>query len=410
MSADLSVNFEDTAAALVRIRSVLAVTPLTYSPRISELTGKDVYLKWESFHRTGSFKERGAVNFLLSPHPHKLTHVCAASAGNHGLGLAYHSRRLGIKCSIVMPLNAPLVKVQQAEKYGAEVILHGASFDDARTYATSLAESSGASFVPAYDHPLVIAGQASTGHEILAQLPDTDCIISPVGGGGLISGISIVAKERHPQVFIIGVQSDWVTKKSYSRAEKSVLVPGSLADGIAVKSFGKHTMPIVEQKVDLLTSVDENQIASCMVQLLEDEHAVVEGGGAVGLAPLLEKRIPGWCKKVVVVISGANVDLGVLSRVVNRELVMRSKQVRLLLSVPDRAGVLHTLSSVFAEQRANVLEVQHERAFSYLPGNVDVTFVIEVRDTDHRSRVVHALKDIGVEILSVGAVDMRPGS
>lgn len=380
-------------------------TPITKSLVLSDICGRNVFLKWETKLPTGAFKERGALNFLTrdindkgSANINDLTY-CAASAGNHALGLAYHSKRVGVKCHLVMPKSAPITKIKLAEKLGATVVLKGANFDEAKDFATLYAEENKYTFVPAFDHPYIIAGQGTIGYEILNQVPEVDCVISPIGGGGLISGISSALRLKGSKAHITGVQSNWSLRyRSKDLNEIKKFARGTLGDGIAVKVPGIITQNIIDQNVNQLVSVSESDIAATMVFLLENEKAVVEGSGAVGISPILKDQLPKNCKNIVVVLSGANVDLSILSKLIDREMASRSQMVKMLLTVPDRPGVLHSISGAFAEHQANVLEVSYDRSFSYSPGDVDVTFVIEVRDSDHRDVVLKELENLGLGI------------
>lgn len=393
----MQVSYEDTCRALERIRRSLPVTPLTRSEVLSELTSREVYLKWDNKLQTGSFKERGAVNVVTKLfEENEQRTVCAASAGNHALALSHHSRRFGLPCVLVMPKNAPLVKVQSAQSRGATVILEGQTFDDSYAYARSLASDRGYVFVSPFDDPLVIAGQSTLAHELLEQLPDFDSVIVPVGGGGLISGISLVIKERRPDVHVLGVQSEWVNEWKRHGHSKHLIKPVSIADGIAVKKIGDITGPIIERNVDKLVTLSENAIASSMITLLETERAVVEGAGAAALGGLLQGHLPGDKKKVVVVISGSNIDMNVLSRLIAREVAARGRLLKVRLSIPDRPGSLHMVSGILAQQGANILEVLHDRSFSSIPGNVEVTFTLEVRDIKHRETLLLSLEESGI--------------
>ena len=378
-------------------------TSLNLSTSLSEFCDHQVYIKWETTLPTGAFKERGALNFLLNhltnKNNTKSVTFCAASAGNHALGLAYHSKRLGVKCVLVMPTVAPITKVKQAEKFGAEVIIKGANFDEAKDAAFELTSSKNYFFVPAFDHEDIIAGQGTIGVELLEQLPDVDCVISPIGGGGLISGISIALKELGSKAHIVGVQSEWAVRYQKTIVnEANKFLRGTLADGIAVKVPGELTQSIIDKNVDQLVAVSENEIASAMIFFLEREKKVIEGAGAVGIIPIMKNLLPRGIKKTVVIVSGSNVDLNIISRLISREMATRSQMVKLLLTVPDRPGVLHSLSGAFAKHGANVLEVFYDRSFSYSPGDVDVTFVIEVKDLAHRDIVLKEVENLGILI------------
>jgi len=401
----ICTNLAAIEAAYTRIRAALPLTPLTHSTALSEITGREIHIKWENRHRTGSFKERGAVNFVSVHGAESKNGVCAASAGNHALALSYHAARAGIPCHIVMPVSAPLVKVQSTRKTGAEVILHGNTFDEAYAYGVKLAEEKGYSYCPAFDHPTVIAGQGTAGLEIMEQLADFDSVIVPIGGGGLISGISTAIKSKRPDVFFLGVQSEWVVtaraKKLDPAAPQPLIPPTSIADGIAVKTIGKLTAPIIAQNVDQVVTVSENEIANAIMRLLELERTVVEGAGAAGVAALLSGYLPATCKKTAVVVCGSNIDTSVLSRLIERDMAQRNRLLRLLVSVPDRPGSLHATTGIVARLGANVLQVYHDRSSTSLPGNVDIAFVLEVRDEPHKRGVIEGLRDAALAVKEI---------
>jgi len=389
---DEIVGISDILDARHRINQVLPTTPLTYAAILSELAGRDVYLKWDNKFRTGSFKERGAVNFLYSLNAkEKKQGVCAASAGNHALALSYHAARLKLPCSIVMPVNAPLIKVQSCQSTGVEVILHGDSFDEAYQYALSLAEQQKQIFVSAFDHERIIAGQGTAGLEILEQCPGMDSIIVPVGGGGLISGVATALKHHNPEIFVLGVQSEWIIEKRRNLSSSDSLSSGSrsLADGIAVKTIGKLTRPIIEAKVDKLVSISEKAIANSIIKLLELERAVVEGAGAAGIGALLANHLPQKCQKTVVMVCGSNIDMNVLSRLIERDMGERGRLLRASVSVPDRPGSLHLVTGILSNGGANVLQVRHDRSFSESPDNVDISLLVEVRNAAHRDELLN---------------------
>ncbi len=398
----LPVTPEDIRVAEKIIRPYLPPSPLIQSPSLTELLGRDVYLKWESKLITGSFKERGALHFLLClSAAERSKGVCAASAGNHGLALSYYASKLGITCHLVMPVHAPLVKVESCRKNGAQIILHGKSFNDAYQYAQTLSKDKGFSFVPAFDSPKIIAGQGSVGLEILSQLKDFDAVIVPVGGGGLMSGIALAIAEKKPKVALIGVQSTWVTEKKYQLQSGSPLSPVTIADGIAVKTIGTTNAPILSKLVPTMISVSENEVAQGIVHLLERERSVVEGAGAAGVAALLAGKISEDFKRIVIVVSGSNIDMNLVSRLIEKSMAEQGRLVHLSVSVPDAPGSLQAASAVIASAGANVLQVFHERSFSVEPGNVDVSFQLEVRDTAHKDEIVAALEKSGLEVREI---------
>jgi threonine dehydratase len=401
-ATSLCVSLEAIEAAFGRVRAALPLTPLTFSAALSESLGREIFIKWDNRFRTGSFKERGVVNFLALHGAESQRGVCAASAGNHALALSHHAARAQIPCHIVMPTTAPLVKVQSTRKNGAEVILHGSSYDDAYAYAQTLAQERGYIYCPAFNHPSTIAGQGTCGLEILDQLPDLDSVIVPIGGGGLISGIATAIKAHRPEIFVLGVQSAWALaareRLKDSTVAQPLIAPASIADGIAVKTVGTLTAPIIAARVDHIATVTENEIAHGILRLLELERTVVEGAGAAGIAALLAGHLPARCKKTAVVVCGSNIDMNVLSRLIERDMAQRERLLRLLVSVPDRPGSLHATTGLLAKAGANVLQVYHDRSSSSLPGNVDIALVLEVRDRSHKDAIVADLRTAGLEV------------
>lgn len=399
-SKQTPVSIADIVAAQARIRSRLPASPLTHSPQFSELLGHDIFFKWDNKLKTGSFKERGALNVLCSlEESAKQRGVCAASLGNHALALSYHAASLKVPCVIVMPSSAPLVKVQRTRDTGAEVVLFGTTFDEAYQHAQKLAIERGLFFVPAFDHPLVIAGQGTAGLEILDQLEEFDSVVIPVGGGGLASGIASAIKARKPQVHIVGVRSQWVLEAKSIRQDspQPLLPPTTIADGIAVKVPGKITAPLLDKVIDQMIVVSEAEIANAVLRMLEFERMVVEGAGAAGIAALIKKCLPSHCKRTVVEISGSNIDMNVLSRLIERDMGEKNRLLRIDVAVPDRPGSLHTITGILARTGANVLQVSHDRSFSHVPGNVDITFLLEVRDQEHKDSIIKNLTDLGIE-------------
>jgi threonine dehydratase len=397
LTAEISIT--QVREALERVRLVLPSSPCTPSLPFSELLGRDVLFKWDNKFKTGSFKERGAVNMLLSlTKEERAQGVCAASAGNHALALSYHAQLLGIPCLIVMPKHAPLVKVQSTKNRGAEVILEGETFQDAYALAQDIAKERSRIFVPPYDHPLIIAGQGTAGLELLDQGVDFDSVIVPCGGGGLLSGIALAIKAQRPDCFILGVQSEWAAEHRSPHFVKPVMVLAdtSIADGIAVKTIGKVTGPIIDRLVDKVVTVSENSIARAIISFLENERVVVEGAGAAGLAALVEGHLPDNYKKPVIMVCGSNIDVNLLSRLIEWDMGERDRLVRINASVPDRPGSLSAIAGLIAQLGGNILEVNHDRSFSHLPGNVDITFLIEVRNLDHKHEILNTMRSRGI--------------
>jgi threonine dehydratase len=397
-----TVSLEDITSAASRLASTLPVTPLTYSPILSRELKREVHLKWENRLFTGSFKERGALNFLLTlDEESRKRGVCAASAGNHARALSYHAQVLKIPCTLVMPTTAPLVKVESSRAQGAEIILHGEAFHEALQHALGVAKSRKLTFVPAYDHPAIIAGQGTVGLEIASQLPAADAIVVPVGGGGLAAGSAIALRAKLPKCYLLGVQSSF--RQDLARASKSSIRPMSIADGIAVKSIGDLPKDILESHLDQIVTVSENSIAHALVRLLEWEHAVVEGAGAAAVAALLEGLLPEHLRTVVLIISGSNIDTNLLSRLIDRSMAESGRLLRLQVAVPDRPGALRSITKLLADHGANIVQVVHDRSFSALPGNVDITLQLEVRNFAHQKELIAALADAGL------AAERAPG-
>jgi len=387
---------EQLELARQKVCSRLSPTPLTLSAGLSQLIDRQVFLKWDSKFQTGSFKERGVVNFLLSLEDalRKQGGVCTASAGNHALALSYHAASLNIPCTIVMPKNAALMKVERTKKNGAKVILEGQDFDQAYQYAQNLAKAENLTFVPGFEHPLIIAGQATCGLELLHQCSEFDSVVVSVGGGGLAAGVALAIKAARPEVFILGVQSNWVT--NYADQHQSTLIRGTLADGIAVKKMGALTAKIITKYVDQLVSVSDEDIAQAIINYLELEKSLVEGAGAAGLAAVLKGDLPARYTKPAILVCGSNIDPHILSRLIEWDQRKKGRLFRVRVSVPDRPGSLARCTQIISDNGVNVVETFHDRHFSELPGNVDITFLLEVRDLEHRTSILDSLQHSGL--------------
>jgi threonine dehydratase len=390
----MSVTLQDIRAAAEALRDSIVRTPCLHSRTLSAITGAQVYLKFENHQFTASFKERGALNKLLSlPPEQRARGVVAASAGNHAQGVAYHARRLGIPAVIMMPRYTPGVKVVHTRGHGAEVILHGEVFDDAKAHARELAQQRGLTVVHPYDDEKVIAGQGTIALEMLESWPDLDVLIVPIGGGGMISGMAIAARSLRPQIEIIGAEA--VRFPSMYCAVKNVqreFGTTTIADGIAVKEPGALTLPIVRELVSDIQLVDEGDIEQAVVLLLEVEKTVVEGAGAVGLATLLANRTRFEGRKVGLVLCGGNIDPLMLADIIERGMVRTGRLTRLTVELRDLPGALARVTAILAEQNANIEEIFHQRAFTNLPvQTAEVDFVLETRDREHVQQVIHAL-------------------
>ncbi len=397
------VSLVQIQEALGRIRKSIHVSPCTRSETFSELTGNSIYLKLENRQRTGAYKERGALNKLLSLTPEQRTQgVIAASAGNHAQAVAYHASKLGIRARIVMPLATPLIKVSATRGYGADVVLHGANYDEAYDEAIRLSAQDHLTFVHAFNDDAVIAGQGTLGLELLEQLPDLEAVIVPVGGGGLIGGIGCALKETNPSIKVIGVQPARLPSAKVAVAEgKPVTLPPAvtIADGIAVRRAGERTLPLIQKYVDDIVTVEEEEIANAVLLLLEREKILAEGAGAAALAALVNRRIPmihgaigNTAKKIVVVVSGGNIDVTLLARIIERGLVKDGRLVRLRVHLPDYPGALHRLTGILAQHRANIVETSYDRAYHNVNlGDTAIDITMETRGPDHIAELISAL-------------------
>jgi len=383
-----------------RIHQAIAVSPCSHSHALSRLAGSPVYLKLENLQRTGAFKERGALNKLLClSADEKQRGLVTASAGNHAQAVAYHASRLGIRAEIWMPLTTPLVKVSSTQSHGAEVVLHGTGFDE--TYEASLerCRERQATFIHPFDDEDVIAGQGTIALELLEQIRELEVVVTSVGGGGLISGIAVALKELNPAIRVIGVQSSLIPSMLRATREgHPVTLPAvsTVADGIAVRSAGEKTLPLVRKYVDDLVVVDDEEIAAAILFLLEREKTLAEGAGACGVAALLHEKISLVGKTAAIVISGGNLDVTLLSRIIERGLVKDGRLVRLRIPLPDHPGALHRLTQVIAAQRINIVETEYHRTFyGARLGHTLIDLTMEARDLNHANELSAALTAAG---------------
>jgi threonine dehydratase len=391
--------WEEIEWAQQRILKVILRTPTLYSDTISKLTGKEVFLKLENLQKTGSFKIRGAYHLLSQlSQSQRRKGVVAASAGNHAQGVAYASSLLGISATIVMPEGASIAKQLATKSYGGEVILYGQDTDEALQYAKKLAEN-GAFFVHPFDNKQVMAGQGTIGLEILEDVPAVEAIIVPVGGGGLISGIATIVKKRSPRVKIVGVQSAHAPSAFYSLKRKRIVevhVKPTLADGIALQEVGKMTFPIIRKYVDDILAVQEDEIASAILMLMERKRVVAEGAGATPLAVLLSQKDRIGPRKVVLVISGGNIDVHLLDRIIEKGLSRTGRIVRFGVLLRDIPGSLAKLTGFIGDSHANILHIIHERAAKEIPiGFSKVILVLETRGPEHIGEIKSGLKKEG---------------
>ncbi|PEE44383.1 threonine ammonia-lyase [Bacillus pseudomycoides] len=397
------ISLQDIIAAHEKMKGIVHMTPLDYSSTFSELSHNEVYLKLENLQKTGSFKVRGSYNKMVSLEKGELENgVIAASAGNHAQGVAYSSNMLGIPCTIVMPKGAPLSKVLATKRYGAHVELQGDAFDDALAYALDLKEQTGAKFVHPFDDEAVIAGQGTVGLEIMQQLDDIDAVICPVGGGGLIAGIAMAIKEQKPSVKIYGVQALACPGMKQSFEEKKVITVESsptMADGIAVKRPGELTFQLVERYVDDIFCVDEMEIARTMLMLLERNKLLVEGSGASSLAALLYQKVPVKEKKVVSVLSGGNVDVNFITRIIEHGMVEAGRFVHIATTIKDKPGHLQHLLEIVTRFEANVLYIHLERiGTKVFPGYAQLHLSLETKDKNHIEEVLSAIEKEGYNV------------
>jgi threonine dehydratase len=394
------VKLSDIHAALGRIRESIYLSPCVRSETFSAGTGNSVYLKLDNLQRTGAFKERGALNKLLTlSSEERARGVIAASAGNHAQGVAYHAGQHGIRAQICMPLTTPLIKVSATKGYGADVILVGANYDEAYEEAVNRSQQEKLTFVHAFDDDAIIAGQGTLGLELLQQHPDIEAIVVPIGGGGLIGGVACAVKETAPKIRVFGVQPARLPSMKVAVAEgKPVTLnpAATIADGIAVRRAGDRTLPMVQKYVDEIVTVDEEEIANAILLLLEREKTLAEGAGAAALAALLNHKLPLIGKKVVILVCGGNIDVTLLSRIIERGLVKDGRLVRLRVHLPDYPGALHRLTGILAQHRANIVETSYDRAYYGVNlGDTAIDITMETRGPDHIAELLSALDVAG---------------
>ena len=403
-TAVIPVTIEDVRAAHARIRDSIVRTPTFISKTLSALTGATVYLKFENLQFTAAYKERGALNTLLQlDEAARAKGVIAASAGNHAQGLAYHAHRLGIPATIVMPTNTPIVKVTQTEGHGAKVVLEGDTFDAAYAHARQLEQECGFTFVHPFDDARVIAGQGTVAVEMLEDVPSIDTFLTPIGGGGLISGMAVVAAAADHPIEVVGVEAE-LYPSMYNRINGTQYpcAGDTLAEGIAVKEPGGITSMMVRELVNEIVLVSERSLEQAVSLLLQIEKSVVEGAGAAGLAALLEhpERFKG--KTVGVVLCGGNIDTRLLANVLLRDLARSGRLARLRIRLQDQPGALFNVVRIFSDQRVNIIEVYHQRVFTTLPAKGLITDIeCEARDRAHLDRLVAALKAADYEVTPV---------
>jgi threonine dehydratase len=396
------IEIADIRAAAGRLQGQVLNTPCVESRTISQIIGAQVFLKFENLQFTASFKERGACNKLAQLTPEERRRgVIAMSAGNHAQGVAYHAQRLGLRAVIVMPRFTPGVKIERTRSFGAEVVLHGDTLDEARNHALKLAAEQKLVFVHPYDDEAIVAGQGTVGLEMLEAVPGLDTIVVAVGGGGLISGIALAAKSVKPGIEVVGVQT--LRFPNMYNAKKHAALPqggSTIAEGIAVGTPGRITQAMVEQYVDDMVLVDEGDIEQALVMLLEIEKTLVEGAGAAPLAALLKDPARFRGKQVGLVLGGGNIDPMLLAAIIEREMVRAGRLAHIRVSARDVPGSLASITAIVSEAGANIDEVHHQRAFTMLAAqNVDIEMVVQTRGREHIQDVLRALHEGGFPAL-----------
>jgi threonine dehydratase len=396
------VTFADIEGAAERIKGAVYHSPCPHSIPLSEVTGMEIFCKLDNLQRTGSFKERGARNALAQlPPDQQRRGVIAASAGNHAQALAYQGRLLGVPATVVMPRFAPLIKVNNCQKLGANVVLFGEDFGEAKARAHEIAKEKGLAYIDGYDDPAIIAGQGTAGLEILEQVPDAEAVIIPVGGGGLLAGVSLAVKTRRPEVQIVAVEAENVASFSAAveagRPTRIALHP-TLADGLAIPQVGANAFEIARTRVDKIVTVTEEEIAIAILRIVELEKGVVEGAAATPLAACLSGKLPGLTgKKCVLLLCGGNIDPNVLSRVIERGLVADGRLGRFTAVISDRPGGLADLAKQIASTGASIKQVVHDRAFAGIDVSaVHVVCTVETRNREHLAEVRAQLQSHGV--------------
>ena len=391
--ADLTID--DVRAAAARIEGAVVQTPMMHSITLSEITGADIWLKFENLQFTAAYKERGALNALLHLSEEQMSRgVIAASAGNHSQGLSYHGTRLGVPVTIVMPKTTPTVKVMQTESVGGNVVLFGETFDDAAAHARELEAERGLTFVHPFDDPHVAAGAGTVALEMLEAKPDLDCIVTPIGGGGLISGMATVARALNPAIEVVGVQAK-LFPSMYAAIKGGDPACGgdTLAEGIAVKRPGAFTSQVIAERVDDILLVDEPNLERAVALFLQIEKTVVEGAGAAGLAAVLANRDRFEGKSVGLAVCGGNIDTRLLANVLLRDLARQGRLARLRVTLQDRPGALFKVMRLFDEHNVNIIEIYHQRIFTTLPAKGLITDIeCEARDATQVERLVSALR------------------
>jgi len=390
------VTLASVQQARERINGFIYNSPCRHSLELSEMTGQEIYLKLDNAQRTGAFKERGALNKILTlSDGEKRQGVVAASAGNHAQAVAYHACARGIRAQIVMPLMTPLVKAAATKAFGAEVVLHGANYDEAYSFALESCAAQGMTFLHPFDDAEVINGQGSIGLELLEHVPDLEAVVVPIGGGGLIGGVACAIKESKPHVRVLGVQTERLPSMlRATEAGHPVTIPASatVADGIAVRRAGDLTLPLVQRYVDEIVTVDEEEIANAILVLLEKEKTLAEGAGAVAMAALLQHKTSLRGKKTAALVCGGNIDVSLLAKIIERGLAKDGRRLRLRIHLTDRPGALHQLTKIIADLRANIVETEYDRTYYGVNlGDTAIDISMETRGQEHIQQILDAL-------------------
>ena len=393
--------------AYSRVSEVVYNTPFSYAPVLSEMSGYEVYLKKENLQRTGAFKLRGAFNKIASlVEDGQRGGVVAASAGNHAQGVAFSAKHFGIEATIIMPESTPLVKVSGVKDFGAKVILHGANYDEAYAYAVVFGKENGYTFVHPFTDDEVISGQGTVTLEMLQEIPDLDAIVIPVGGGGLIAGMSIASKAINPNIKIIGVSSLGAPamKNSYhAKTPQDTLSVRTIADGIAVRDTSPKTLEYIIENVDSFYGVCEDEIASAILFLLERQKVLVEGAGAVGVAGVMHGKIDlPKGSKIGIVLSGGNIDVTMLSLIIEKGLLKSSRKMKLQVTLIDKSGALKALTQIFTEIDANIVQIGYDRTSIDLQfGDAHVSVSLETKGKEHQEQIRAKLKENGFAFIQM---------
>ncbi|WP_338444923.1 threonine ammonia-lyase [Pelagerythrobacter marensis] len=402
-SAD-KLTVDHVRAAAARIAGAVVRTPTMYSRTLSDIAGADIWLKFENLQFTAAYKERGALNALLLLTPEQRERgVIAASAGNHSQGLSYHGTRLGVPVTIVMPRPTPTVKIMQTESVGGQVVLEGETFDEAYAHARKLEKELGLTFVHPFDDPDVAAGAGTVALEMLEDAPEIDCLVTPIGGGGLISGMSTVARALRPGIEVVGVQAA-LFPSMYARVKGEDRDCGgdTLAEGIAVKAPGAFTSEVIAERVDDILLVSEESLEKAVSLLLQIEKTVVEGAGSAGLAAVLEHRDRFAGRKIGLVLCGGNIDTRLLANVLLRDLARSGRLARLRITLQDRPGALYRVMREFEAHNVNIIEIYHQRIFTSLPAKGLITDIeCEARDREQIDALVESLRGQGYSVSQV---------